>query len=102
MNTDIKQGTVTGTGAALNVQLGFQPKIIRIINETSGDELFWTFSMGADKGYKRVAAGTGAFISSGGITVYPGTSADENEGFTLGTDSDINVNAEVLHYMALR
>lgn len=180
-------GTLTGTGAAITVPLGFKPKRLEIFNVTSGDSLVFTDTMAAGKGVKKVAAGTSSYIASGGITLYDGVpgpaslsgtlavtagsaavtgtltkflsevkvgdllaipgvgatgiggtaSTDQmyvkviaiasdtaltaqvvsdytasgkaayntagiSEGFTIGTDTDINVNGEVLHYVASR
>ena len=99
MATITKTGTFTGTGAALNVSLGFEPDHVRIVNDTAGAALEWYSSMTAGHGYKRVAAGTGTKITSGGISTYTG-STTAGRGFTLGTDTDINVNAVTCRYIA--
>lgn len=65
-------GKVTGTGAAINIPLGFKPKRVLIHNANSADGLDWTDTMADDKGIKTVAAGTRSYIASGGITPYAG------------------------------
>lgn len=81
-------GAGVGSGSDLDIKvIGFKPRCVHIINITSGDELWWNDTMADDKGYKRVAAGTGAMISSNGITPLP-------EGFSFGADTDLNVDGE--------
>lgn len=103
-------GKVTGTGAQIKVGLpDFTPRKVVLRNVTSGDEMVWTNTMDADAGFKRLAAGTGALVSSGGVTpVYQdvlsppvgGTPQDPGRGFLIGTDADINVAAEIIHWEA--
>ena len=49
------------------------------------------------------AGGSGAscLVTSGGISDYVGA-ATAAKGFTIGTDSDMNVSAETIHYLAVR
>ena len=84
----------TGTAAAFKITTGFQPRYVKIINNTSGDQIEWFEGMTAAHGFKRVAAGTGAQTTSLGITV----AAD---GFTVGLDLDINVTNEQLSWLAM-
>lgn len=91
--------TVEGTGAAITISPMFTPQYIRVINLDGKCTLEWTSDMGAGKGFK-ILTGIDAttdtvskmsYINSGGITM------DSNgRQFTIGTDSDINVNAETL------
>jgi len=85
----------TGTVAAYTYSdLGFKPRYIRVINTTSGDEECWIEGMTAAHAYKRVAAGTGAAITSLGLTV-------TDRGFTLGLDTDINYTSEQVYWVAI-
>lgn len=93
-------GTVEGTGAAINVQLGFKPAKVALYNEDGLCELHWFNTMTAGHGLKRITAGTLSKITSDGITVYDGTAAGDAAGFTIGADADVNVSAETLHYEA--
>jgi hypothetical protein len=97
----IAHGRITGTGAVINVSLGFIPETVVLRNITSGDELFWDEGMAAANGRKRVAAGTSTLITSGGITAFAGVAGTSAPGFTIGTDTDMNVSAEILHYTAI-
>lgn len=87
-------GSVLGTAALLPVRtVGFRPREVRLVNLASGDELYWVEGMADDSGVKRVAAGTATIITSGGIIPLA-------DGFSLGTDSDMNVSGELVRYAA--
>ena len=87
-------GSFIGTGADMDITVvGWKPREVRLINVTSGDELAWFETMDDDSGFKRIAAGTGAQITSNGITpLY--------NGFSFGADSDMNVAAQTVHWVA--
>ena len=97
--------TVEGTGAAITISPMFTPQYIKVINLDGLCTLEWTSDMGAGKGFK-VLTGIDAtadtvskmsYISSGGITM------DSNgRQFTIGADTDINVNAETLIVLCFR
>ena len=84
----------TGTVAAFDITCGFKPRYVRIVNETSGDVEEWYEGMADSEAYKRVAAGTGALITSNGIIPL-------DKGFTVGLDTDIHVTSEQLSWLAL-
>jgi hypothetical protein len=84
----------TGAVAAYTFTLGFQPRYVRVINNTSGDEYSWVEGMTADYAFKRVAGGTGSQTTSLGITV-------TSRGFTMGLDLDVNVTSEQVSWVAL-
>lgn len=113
MNPTIRTGTVEGTGAALNVALGFVPDYVKVFNYDDAGALFstleWWKGMSDGHALKTssiVDSGTSANSSSekittGGISEYAGDS-DNSAGFTIGTDADVNVDAETLYYLAMR
>ena len=82
------------TAAAFNITCGFKPRYVRIVNETSGDTIEWFEGMADSEGYKRVAAGTGALVTTLGIIPLA-------RGFTVGLDTDINVINEQLSWIAI-
>lgn len=87
-------GSLIGTTSAIDVEtVGWKPREVRCINIDSGDELAWFETMDDDSGFKRVAAGAGAQILSGGITPLV-------NGFTFGADSDMNDTGEIVHWVA--
>ncbi len=91
-------GVITGTGAAINVSLGFTPSRVRLLNQTQLAELEWVSAMPAAAGLKRITAGTMSYIVTGGISAYAGDGSTA-KGFTLGTDA-FNAAANVIHYIA--
>jgi len=84
----------TTTAAAFDITTGFRPRYVRVVNNTSGDEIEWFEGMTDAYGHKRVAAGTGAQVTTLGIT-------DNADGFTVGLDTDINVINEQLSWIAI-
>jgi hypothetical protein len=101
MNT----GKVTGTGAAINISnVDFTPRKVVLRNVTSADQMTWVDTMPNAYGMKTVAAGTTSYVTSGGITPITqanlGDGQSPGRGFTIGTDSDLNVLAEVIHWVA--
>ena len=93
-------GTSTGTGSAINVELGFTPVKVVIYNETDAGFYTWTNTMADGEMVKVIGAGTTTFESSGGISVYAGSAGSASKGFTIGTDTDMNGASDVLHYEA--
>jgi hypothetical protein len=94
----VKSGTVTGTGAALNISLGWVPDYICVINVTDGDEKDeWFSDMPAGHSIQTTTAV--AKITSNGFTAYEGTSS-ASSGITLGTA--ISENGKTLSYFAMR
>lgn len=92
--TRIKNGSVLGTGSALNVRtVGFRPSKVELINKDSHDKLTWTDKMADAEGHKQIAAGTSSYITSDGITPL-------SDGFTIGADADMNVADETILWTA--
>jgi hypothetical protein len=98
---DMVEGSVVGTGAAINVSIGFKPRKVVLFQLDTPAKIEWTEDMGAGKGVK--TTGTPAFtaLSSNGITLLSGTTT-YSDGFTIGADTDINVDTETIYYVAFR
>ena len=102
MITRYKSGTQDGTGAAIAVTLGFRPKYVKVINVEGKAMLEFVDTMAAGKGYKILTGiddttdtvSLHSYIASGGITL-------NDYGFSIGTDTDINVSGEELHWFAI-
>jgi hypothetical protein len=92
-------GLTTGTGAAINIEMGFTPNYVRVCNITDSIILEWSNTMGAGKGIKHNATGVVAAVSSNGITA--STSSDTFRGITLGTDG-VNTTGDQLSVIAFR
>jgi hypothetical protein len=93
---NVKVGTVTGTGAALTVTLGYRPDHVRVVNITDGDTVHEFFTgMTAGHAIKITNGDTTQMsrITSNGITL-------TDTGFTLGTD--VSESDKLLGYVATR
>lgn len=98
MKGQIKVDTYTGTGAALNVSIGFIPDFLFIVNITDGDLVtMWFNGMTAGTSVDIAAAVAGN--AADGVTAYAGTAGGVGAGFTVGTDA--SENAKVYRYFAV-
>lgn len=110
---EVVTGTVEGTGAAINVSLGFIPSYVKVFNYDDAGSIFptveWWDGMTDGHGLKtKSIADSGATgnlssgkITTGGISEYAGADAAA-KGFSIGTDADLNVSGETLFYVAVR
>lgn len=90
----VKAGSIYGTGAALSVRnVGFRPRKVEILNVGGLAQLQWTDHMADAAGLKQVTDGTLSLLTSNGITPL-------SDGFTLGADTDLNVDGELIHWVA--
>lgn len=106
-------GSVAGTGAAINVSIGFKPRYVKVYNPNDAGALYptveWWEGMAAGHGLKLLkvvdsgATGNASQnkITANGISQYAGA-ATAADGFTIGADADLNVNGETVHYIAIR
>jgi hypothetical protein len=91
-------GTYTGTGAAINVVLGFKPDFLLVFNATDGDIVgiagrgITAAGAGIDIGAAAAANAADAFTLT-----YEGATG---EGFTAGTD--YSESGKVYGYLAIR
>lgn len=98
MAEQVRIGTVTGTGAAITVSLGWIPDYVKVVNVTDGDITDeWFTGMTASTAISTAAAV--APRSSNGISTFAGSSAAA-PGFTLGTG--ISESGKTLSYIAIR
>jgi len=92
-NNWMKTGSVVGeTSATKKVILGFKPRSVQLENITGLVSAYKSDLMAGSSAVKRVTAGTMTFPANM-ITL-------EDDGFTIGNDSDLMVDAEVIHYTA--
>ena len=98
----LKTGTVEGTGAEIEIECGFKPNYVKLLNIDGVAILEWTPDVGAGKGLKIADSGTGAtdisLISTLGITV--SASTDDFRGFKIGADTDVNVDSQTICWIA--
>ncbi len=100
MLKSIIKGSQDGTGAVIEIDCGFIPQKVDVFNTEGDAVLFFVDGMGSGKGYKILGTGAGELIASGGIIL--STSSDDFIGFSIGADTDVNVNAEALTWVAYR
>lgn len=86
------------TAVAFDVNIGFTPRHVRVVNEDGDAYMEWYQGMADGEAMKMVTGGTYAKITSNGITlVDDGTTL----GFTVGLDTDVNVVNEQLSILAM-
>lgn len=103
MFNDVRKGSVTGTGSAINVSCGFRPRKVDLFNLAGLCRISWTDQVGwsAFKTYKHDSGNVALDRASGAVTIYVGTTT-EAEGFTIAADSDLNVSGEDIAWTAYR
>jgi hypothetical protein len=109
MASNVKIGTFTGTGAAINIELGWIPEHVEIVNVTDGDDKWeWYSSMPAASAiYHRAVTDNAtsgnasmAKITANGVSAYSPTNLSSKKGFTVG--SALSESAKVFAYKATR
>ena len=86
-------GSFIGTGASLTInKIGFKPRALRFFNQD--DPAYGDYVEGmADDAVAKQKAGTTSWATSNGITL-------TSTGFTVGTDTDLNVDSERTWFVA--
>lgn len=101
MSSNIKVGTYEGTGAAVNIALGFVPDYMRIWNVEDGD-ISWEWFNGMTAAYACQTTNHAdtqlSVITSNGFTEYVGSSTVA-EGMTVGTT--LSEPGKTYRYVAL-
>ena len=94
-----KTGKVTGTGAAINVAIGWIPDHVRILNVTDADRVDEWFRDGMPQGSSiPVTAQVGPVQATNGISTFDNNTL--GKGFTIG--SAISEAGDTLCYVATR
>jgi hypothetical protein len=94
VNIAVGSYITTGTAAAITITTGFRPRYVRVVNETTADREEWFEGMTDAYAVKVLTAGTGAQITSLGIT-------DSANGFIIGLDTDVNATSEQIRWLAI-
>jgi hypothetical protein len=96
-------GTQDGTGASIDIALGWMPDYVEVLNWEASDfcEVSWSVGMAAASAIKRLTS-TFSKISSLGITVFGTGATDTFKGFRIGADTDLNVLGESITWRAYR
>lgn len=85
-------GTVTGTGAALDVATPFDPAVVMLVNETQG---VLAVKMPGQTGATALTQKAGATTAAAAASITLDTGK-----FTLGTNADVNTAADVIRWTA--
>lgn len=99
MTGKVKVGTVEGTGSAINIQLGWIPDYVKVINTEDRDVVHEWFN-GMTDGHAIKTTTAVASLTSNGISAYQGVRGSAAKGFTIGTD--VSEADKTLHYIAIR
>jgi hypothetical protein len=98
-----KSGVVTGTGAAIEVEVGFTPKHITLVRAASAGthcRVEAYASMPAASGFKETDDGAGTLtaqlVTTGLVTFEVSPSGK----FSIGTDADINIAGVDIYWNA--
>lgn len=87
-----------GTPSNTNINVGFVPSRVVVINATDGDvSCTWTTDMAAGTGI----TDAGANVASGGITPVAQTDGT-NHGFLIGTDASVQEASDTYTFIAYR
>jgi len=90
-------GSVVGTGAPIEVACPFDPAAVLLVNVTDPTFGLYLPSMAAASVMKLTDAPALTVPVADGITL----GAKAARKFTIGADADLNVAAEVIHYVAI-
>lgn len=91
MSSEVTGGTYEGTGAAINIELGWIPDFVQVWNVEDGDATWtWFYGFGAGDAFATANHDTAqqSLITSNGIDAYTGSATPGSEaapGFTVGT-----------------
>lgn len=97
----VKVDSYTGTGAAINIPLGWTPDYVLVWNATDGDAKWeWFNGLGAADALATANHDTAqqSLIASNGIDAYAG-STSAAEGFTVGTA--LSESGKTFRYIAI-
>ena len=107
-DTRMATGTVEGTGATISIGLSagleFTPRKVLVLNVDGLAKLTWCHPMPPASGVKEVTDGTTSYITTLGITPVEQSRLDSGaspgRGFQIGADTDVNVSAETIFWVA--
>jgi len=94
-----KLGSYTGTGAAIDLSLGFVPEYVEITNIATGETWKWFASMPAGSAIAEATSGAKSRINANGVSPYAG-SPTKPRGFSVGTA--LSGAAATFAYFAIR
>lgn len=94
-------GTVVGTGAAINVPLGWTPDHVRVLNITDmNSEDTWVAGMVDGSSMQHTGSALANRAAPNGIALYDPKDANTPKGFTIG--AGMSVSGKTLAWIAFR
>ena len=93
-STNHATGVVLGTGALITLigdKVGFRPSAVKVLNLTDGSVHFWQDTMADDSVLECKNGAAFALKTSNGIIPL-------SAGFSIGTQTNLNTAADVLHF----
>lgn len=97
---EVHTGTYEGTGAAVNVSLGWVPSCVLLANVEDGDNVAIWFQGMADGTSINIVAAAGPVLNAAdGVSEYAGSDS-AGAGFSVGTDH--SESGKTYRYVALR
>lgn len=99
----VRSGTQDGTGASIDIELGWIPDVVIVQNHEAADfgRLEWYEGMSNDHAIKTLTS-TKSKITTLGITPLGAAAGATMRGFRIGADTDVNVSGEALTWIAYR
>ena len=97
-NANIINGSRAGTGANIDIELGFIPSKVEVTNTVTRTKIEWFSSMADGTGIDRAGA---AVANPLGITPIGGAAGAQFMGFRIGTHG-VNTAGNNLHWVAYR
>lgn len=103
MADEFRTGTQDGTGASIDIELGWIPDKVEVQNWEAADfaRLEWYKGMAAASAIKTVTS-TKSAITTLGISQLSSPTFPAKKGFRIGADTDVNVSGESLTWVAYR
>ena len=105
---DLVSQAVTGTGSDIDVELGFTPSYVKVINRTQATMLEWVQGMGDDNGIEYASGGGLTSVTSDGITALSTSSVQTTDPVTVTGFNGFQIPAafqsdgDELYYIAAR
>lgn len=98
MNSTYAGTKTKSTSSSDNISIGWTPKYVEVVNDTTNVMFKWFTDLGSGKAFKIDSTGT-SNITTNGISGYSGSSSAA-KGFTIG--SNIASGGDTVYYIAHR
>ena len=100
------QGQTVGTGAPINIVLGYFPDYVKVVNRVTGAELTWMRTAGVAGGSVQISTAGARTVVTGAAnsiaTYSAATGAVTGDGFTIPINAAVNIATNALDYFCSR